>query len=209
MVMGLVRGFAFLGVMGVASCTTTTEQVTRGDTAFQTGTGGILSTSGSPQAALPAANLENRMTVYMTGYSFWDNTPRASAAISKPVIHRQAGGKGTYSDPVTLAVGHVIQGRRQTLDYPAGTRFYIERLRKYAIVEDVCGDGHNPQAGPCHAGHRGHPWIDIYVDGRRTGEDAATSCTYRVTAIQSVIINPRPDYPVEAGALTETGCRTF
>ena len=100
---------------------------------------------------------------FLTGYSYWDNTPPGSAAIARPVIHKLAGGTGTYADPITLAVGHRIDRGRQTLDYPAGTRFYFPRIQKYAIVEDVCGDGPTPQNGPCFVGHKGYPWLDIYV----------------------------------------------
>ncbi|MCP5036801.1 MAG: hypothetical protein GY945_04290 [Rhodobacteraceae bacterium] len=149
------------------------------------------------------------MTVFLTGYSYWDNTPPGSAAISKPVIHRRAGGTGTYRDPITLAVGHSINGRRQTLDFKAGTRFYIERLRKYAIVEDVCGDGPKPQNGPCHTGRNGRPWVDIYVGGRKAGQSASATCMHRITGMTSVIMNPGRDYPVEVGELTASGCRMF
>ena len=53
---------------------------------------------------------ERHMTVFLTGYSYWDNTPPASAIIGRPVIHQFAAGTGTYDDPVTLAVGWRIDG---------------------------------------------------------------------------------------------------
>ncbi|WP_235857840.1 hypothetical protein [Marimonas lutisalis] len=70
------------------------------------------------------------MQAYVTGYSFWDNTPPGSAQIARPVIHRKAGGSGTYSDPVTVAVGHAKFGGRSRMDFPAGTRFYFLNLQK-------------------------------------------------------------------------------
>lgn len=152
---------------------------------------------------------EYPMRVYLTGYSYWDNTPRGSARIARPVIHRSAGGTGTYSDPVTLAVGHVKRGQRSVMDYPAGTRFYISRLRKYAIVEDLCGDGPRPQDGPCHSGHRGHDWIDIYVGGKGMAENHVNQCMYRITGVQDVILNPRPGYPVASGEIASSGCAVF
>jgi hypothetical protein len=152
---------------------------------------------------------ETRFTAYLTGYTWWDNTPPGSAEISKPVVHRKAGGLGTFDDPVTIAVGHRIEGGRQTLDYPAGTRFYIEKLRKYAIVEDVCGDGNTPQAGPCHTGYRGHPWLDIYIGGGRESAAASDACARRITALQAIVINPGPGYPVHAGEIAASGCRVF
>lgn len=152
---------------------------------------------------------EARRTMYLTGYSYWDNTPPGSAQIARPVIHRKAGGTGTYDDPVTLAVGHAKKNGRSIMDYPAGTRFYIERLRKYAIVEDLCGDGPSPQDGPCHSGYQGHDWIDIYVDGKDVGKAASDACMYRITGLQNVILNPKPGYPVYSGAISESGCPVF
>jgi len=167
------------------------------------------SSNSTTQSTLSSRSGESLFNIYLTGYSYWDNTPPGSAEISKPVIHRKAGGKGTYSDPITIAVGHTIIGSRQTLDYPAGTRFYLKSLRKYAIVEDVCGDGNRPQDGPCHTGRNGLPWMDIYVDGSRSASGAATQCARRITSVQSVIMNPGRDYPVVSGPLTETGCQVF
>ncbi len=144
---------------------------------------------------------EARFDAYLTGYSYWDNTPPGSAAIARPVIHRRAGGTGSFNDPITIAVGHSIVGGRQTLDFPAGTRFYIGSIQKYAIVEDVCGDGPTPQSGPCHSGRNGLPWLDIYVGGQRAGSAVANECMRRITAVHSFIINPRAGYPVVAGEL--------
>ena len=168
------------------------------------------SKSKKSRTVMSAANApEKSFTAYITGYGFWDNTPPGSAAISKPVIHRRAGGKGTFDDPVTIAVGHRIDGGRQTLDYPAGTMFYIERLRKYAIVEDVCGDGNKPQNGPCHTGHRGYPWLDIYIGGGKHSASVTDACANKITALQRVVINPGPNYPVAAGEVTASGCKVF
>lgn len=161
------------------------------------------------ETLVPRIDSEMSMQVYLTGYSFWDNTPPGSAEIARPVVHRGAGGTGTFADPVTLAVGHSISGARHSMDFPAGTRFYIERLRKYAIVEDLCGDGNRPQNGPCHIGRNGMPWIDIYVGGQHSGPGPSQTCMYRITGVQRVIVNPRPGRPVEAGELTASGCRTF
>jgi len=163
----------------------------------------MLATIVSPAAA------EQSMTIYLTGYSYWDNTPRGSARIARPVIHRRAGGNGTFADPVTLAVGHRKRGSRSIMDFPKGTRFYFPKIRKYAIVEDLCGDGNRPQNGPCHSGYRGHTWLDIYVGGRNTGARVANNCMRRLTGIQQAVINPSPNYVVSAGELSASGCRNF
>jgi hypothetical protein len=147
-----------------------------------------------------------KFSVYLTGYSFWDNTPPGSAEIARPVIRQRAGGSGTYHDPITIAVGHSFATGRQVLDFPAGTRFYFPGLRRYAIVEDVCGDGPSPQSGPCHIGYNGLPWVDIYVDGSRAGHGAANACMQQITGIHEVIVGPPKGYPVVSGPLTESGC---
>ena len=151
---------------------------------------------------------EQSFTAYITGYSYWDNTPPGSAAIARPVIHRKAGGKGTYSDPITIAVGYRLVGSRARLDFPAGTRFYLPHLRRYAIVEDICGDGPNPDVTGCARGNSGHPWLDIYVDGSRVGAEAANVCMYRLTGFHQIVINPARDYPVTSGPIAESGCST-
>ena len=148
-----------------------------------------------------------KFSVYLTGYSFWDNTPPGSAAIAKPVLRQQAGGSGTYRDPITIAVGHSFATGRQQLDFPAGTRFYFPQLRRYAIVEDVCGDGPKPQFGPCHIGYNGMPWLDIYVGGRHAGQNAANACMRQITGVHEVIVAPPKDFPVTAGPLAESGCQ--
>lgn len=152
---------------------------------------------------------ERRMTVFLTGYSYWDNTPPASAIIGRPVIHEMAAGIGTYDDPVTLAVGWRADGSGVSEDFQPGTRFYIPRLRKYAIVEDLCGDGATPQDGPCHIGWKGYPWIDIYVDGSSQGPEDSNRCMKKITGVQSVILHPRRGRLISPGPIVESGCKTF
>ena len=191
-----------VGCIALAACVPSNDVASRSS---QTSANEVRVSGKAPAASVS----ERRFTAYLTGYTYWDNTPPGSAAIARPVIHRRAGGIGTYDDPVTLAVGHKIIGGRQTLDYEAGTRFYIPNLRRYAIVEDVCGDGPRPQNGPCHTGHRGHPWLDIYLDGRRVGDAESQRCAYRITGLQTVVINPRPGYPVDRGPISESGCGVY
>ena len=203
----LLGSFSALTILlSVVACTESAE-ISRGETGLDNAS--VLRSDSPERVAAVQPRAGRRITAYLTGYSYWDNTPPGSAAIARPVIHRRAGGKGTYDDPITLAVGHRIDGGRQTLDYAAGTRFYIERLRKYAIVEDVCGDGPKPQNGPCHSGHRGHPWIDIYVGGARHSRDASTQCMYRLTGLQTVEIQPPRGRDVVPGELTGSGCAVF
>lgn len=147
--------------------------------------------------------------VYLTGYTYWDNTPPGSAEIARPVLRKKAGGTGTWQSPITIAVGHRIENGRQTLDFPAGTRFYLPRLQKYAIVEDVCGDGPTPQNGPCHSGHQGRPWLDIWLGGKSMSAADADACARRITAVQQIILDPPRDLPVAKGEIASNGCKVF
>jgi hypothetical protein len=157
----------------------------------------------------PPSAGEITLSAYITGYSYWDNTPAGSAEISNPVIHQKAGGSGTYNDPITLAVGHSIIDGKDILDYPAGTKFYFPYLQKYVIVEDTCGDGRTPQNGPCHTGYQGHPWLDVYVDGQNVSQSSANNCMNSITDVHTVIQNPGSNYPVLAGSITGSGCKQF
>lgn len=149
---------------------------------------------------------QQTISVYLTGYSYWDNTPPGSAAIARPVVHGSAGGSGTYNDPITIAVGYSLASGQARLDFPAGTRFYFPSLKRYAIVEDVCGNGPTPERTGCHRGRGGLPWLDIYVDGSRSGPGQANQCMNRITGQHKIIVNPKKGYPVIEGALTESGC---
>lgn len=159
---------------------------------------------------LPLRNgLPQALQAYVTGYSYWDNTPPGTVEISHPVRHKAAGGMGTFSNPITLAVGHQIIDGQDILDFPAGTLFYLPRLRKYAIAEDTCGDGPTPQNGPCHRGKNGLVWLDIYVDGQSGGQADANTCMDIITGVQPVIMEPGPNMSVVVGPVTESGCFVF
>lgn len=156
---------------------------------------------------VPVNGSEKSLQAYTTGYSYWDNTPPGSADISNSVIHQKAGGTGTYADPITLAVGHSISGSTDTLDYPAGTRFYFPFLKKYVIVEDTCGDGNSPQNGPCHTGYQGKVWLDVYV-GKGSSKASSDACMDAITEVHTVIQNPASTYPTVAGDIA-SGCQQF
>ena len=158
------------------------------------------------KATTPASSERVIKTAFVTGYSWFDNTPVGSAAISHPVLHRRAGGNGTYANPITVAVGHSLATGRDVLDYRAGTRFYVPHLRRYFIVEDTCGDGPTPQKLPCHT-VTGAPsgttkWIDVYVGGGPTSTaGAAAACASKITGLRTMIVNPRPTYVVVKGPI--------
>ncbi|WP_455835237.1 hypothetical protein [Pseudarthrobacter siccitolerans] len=141
--------------------------------------------------------------VYLTAYTWFDNTPAGSPVISHPVIHQSAGGTGTYDDPVTIAVGHSLATGQQILDYPPGTRIYVPDLRRYVIVEDTCGDGPTPEEGPCHTGAEefgdASIWLDVWIGGEDQSAEFARRCTRQVTGVRTVVFDPPDNYVVADG----------
>lgn len=156
-----------------------------------------LTTCSGPGEDLSASVIR----AYITGYSYFDNTPPGSARISHPVVHAVAGGTGTYEDPVTVAVGHVRVAGDHRLDWPAGTRFYLPNLRRYLIVEDTCGDGDRPQETGCHSGYPADAstWLDVWVGGEGGTRADAKRCMAAFTGVWDVLVDPPVKLAVDPG----------
>ncbi|WP_306925287.1 hypothetical protein [Arthrobacter globiformis] len=158
----------------------------------------------APAPIQPASSEKIVNTAYTTAYTWHDNTPVGSASISHPVLHRTAGGTGTYADPITIAVGHSLATGKDVLDYPAGTRIYLPDVRRYFIVEDTCGDGNDPENGPCHQGTNAQGsnstiWIDMWIGGQSVDAGGADNCAGRVTDVHTAVFNPASNYVVAPG----------
>ena len=158
----------------------------------------------------PRGSGSTNITAYTTAYGWPDNTP-PGGAISNPVLHKTAGGTGTYADPITIAVGHSTSGSTDTLDYPHGTRFYIPNVRRYFIVEDTCGDGSTPQNGACHVGFPAGTtaWVDMWAGGQGASASVVDQCETFLTDTNGVahliIENPASNYVVVPGSLFANG----
>lgn len=233
-VMGVVWGLIIIGVASVAMAAVATYTAQSGDTwekiaasnnisvqqlvdLNQPVRGQRISVPGvvvvpPPPTPVPTPSAGEiiHLNTYTTGYGYPDNTPANSAAISNPVLHTVAGGTGTFADPITVAVGHVISGGKDTIDFPAGRKFYVPNLRRYFIVEDTCGDGSTPQNGPCHnvatADKGATLWLDLWVGGVGQGKSGTIACEDAITALHTVIENPIATYPVVAGQVYSGTC---
>jgi len=168
--------------------------------------------SGSPSAAKTSAvkAASSSARFYVTLYGYVDNTP-PSAIISNPVIHKQAGGTGTYADPVTFAT--------DTREEKPGTIVYYPYLQKYFIMEDTCDEctkdwtgnnGDNPV--PPRNGHR---WrIDLWAGGdkrslKEPDKSALLNCEDALTQDNGgmVTLNPAKNLPVDTTPIYNVSTR--
>lgn len=138
------------------------------------------------------------LTVYTTFYASGDNTPRGSTQIDLGGHSGNAGGTGTYTDPITLAVGGSLINGKEIDDYAYGTMFYFPDLKKYFVAKDFCGDGNSPQNAACHTDtdHPGVVQVDLYA-----GNGNFLSCEDNLTGIRAVIINPANNLPTDTTPL--------
>jgi 3D (Asp-Asp-Asp) domain-containing protein len=142
------------------------------------------SSSSAPAVSKAAGK---QIKVELTGYSFYDNTPAGSAEVSHPIVHKKAGGRGTYSDPITVAVP-------SESSFEPGTRFYLPSVKRYAIVEDS-------GASSSDGNH-----LDLWVDGENGSESAVESCMDRLTGDATAEVNPPPGRPVIASPIFAGSC---
>jgi hypothetical protein len=193
----------------VSIATTTPATATSATSVVQTKP--VVKPVATTTPAQPAKEIT--LTAYLTGYAWPDNTPPGSA-ISNPIIHHEAGGTGTYADPITVAVGHSFINGVDVLDYKAGTVFYMPYLRKYFIAEDTCGDGDTPQNVPCHNLHMAgneapagaEAWLDLWVGGVGSSQSDVLTCEDTITGLHPILLKPSSNYLVNPGAVYGTSC---
>lgn len=91
----------------------------------------------APPPAAPPQNASPNASGPITFYGAADNDPPGSREIAFPnVMHGQAGGAGTFDDPLTFAAQ---QGR-----FSPGTKIYVPDVRRYFILEDICASCSGP-----------------------------------------------------------------
>jgi hypothetical protein len=144
-----------------------------------------------PPARAPAsapAPAPRQLRIWLTGYSWQDNTPPGSAEVGEPVLHQVAGGQGTYADPITVAV----PGHQGAMAWNPGTRFYLPSVRRYVIVEDS-GASAAPPGTDTH--------LDMWIGGQGGSKLATDDCESALTGRVPAELNPPPDRPVIAGPI--------
>ena len=142
-----------------------------------------------PQApASPAPGAPNQLTIWLTGYSWQDNTPPGSSVVGEPVLHKEAGGQGTFADPITVAV----PGHEGAMAWQPGTKFYLPSVQRYVIVEDS-GAAKQPAGTDTH--------LDMWIDGQDGTKQATDDCENTFTGRVPAQANPPDNLPVMAGPI--------
>jgi hypothetical protein len=148
----------------------------------------VLTAAFAGLSAAPAT-AASTSSMFVTFYGWYDNTPPGND-IAYPQIHSGAGGKGTFSDPITFATS--------TSELKAGTKIYSPRVKKFFIMEDSCQEcgadwsGHGPNGGP------GLRHIDLWLGGKGGNEMKAIDCEDALThynsdgtpTMEPIVVNP-------------------
>jgi len=152
--------------------------------------------SATPTPSPKQAPTGRMWSVFVTFYGAADNDPPGSTEIAHPNDrHQEAGGSGTYADPLSLAADpRALQ---------VGTRVYYPPLRKYFVMEDDCAQ--------CITDWRSsrRPHIDLWT-GDFQGS-ALLACENALTpdGLVAVEVNPPPGRPVDPRPLFNgRGCTT-
>jgi hypothetical protein len=151
----------------------------------------------TPVAAGPTAApppISRLLRIWLTGYSWQDNTPPGSSIVSLPILHQKAaGGQGTFADPITVAV----PGHLGSAAWPAGTRFYLPTVRRYVIVEDT-GASPPPSGADTH--------LDMWIDGQDGSRSSTEACMSKLTGTGvPAQLNPPDGLPVIPGPIFANG----
>jgi hypothetical protein len=146
----------------------------------------------APAAAGPRPSEQpgqpRQLSIWLTGYSWQDNTPPGSSKVGEPVLHQVAGGTGTFADPITVATpGH--QGDQA---WKPGTKFYLPTVQRYVIVEDS-GAAEAPEGTDTH--------LDMWIGGQDGTKSATDDCENQFTGKVPAQLNPPDGLPVMAGPI--------
>lgn len=134
-----------------------------------------------------ATSTGTTLQVEITFYGAYDNDPKGSTAISDPVIHQEAGGTGTYADPLTFASPDGAGA------YAVGTIIYVPRVQKYFIKEDTCATSWTAPNGCGAVSH-----VDLYM-GNPSATKAVLACEDILTpdGNDTIIVNPSSHLTVD------------
>lgn len=153
-----------------------------------------------PVTTTPAASTSGTVTnVPITFYGSYDNDPQGSLGIAHPVIHQEAGGTGTYQDPLTFA------SPAGTGEYAWGTVIYVPEVQKYFIREDECAVSWTAPSGCGPVSH-----VDLYV-GNPSADQSVLNCESALTpsgGTGQIIVDPPADLTVDPNPIWNETAKT-
>ncbi|HZZ51955.1 MAG TPA: hypothetical protein VFE65_34095 [Pseudonocardia sp.] len=189
-VLALVAGVAY--TWGKAS---RSEQAAPPNPSGSTGTNGETNPGTNPgttPGATPPSGGAKQLNIWLTGYSWQDNTPPGSSIVGEPVLHKEAGGTGTFADPITVAV----PGHQGDMDWQPGTKFYLSSVQRYVIVEDS-GAAKPPSGDDTH--------LDMWIGGQDGTKATTDACENELTGNVPAQASPPANLPVMAGPIFAGG----
>ena len=174
---------AFAGVLALAACTE--------------GAGPPIPHFGAANAATPPACYVVKTTPTMvratiTFYGWPDNSPPGNQ-IAHPVIHKRAGGNGTYCNPTTFATEHAND---KTIPY--GIKIYVPFIKQYFVREDLCAASGPKRGSGSNGCHK--LWFDLWIGGTaKSHKHAVIACERELTpnGKVDVILWPNSGMPVD------------
>jgi hypothetical protein len=151
----------------------------------------VSGSASSPHGCYVTTIAPANVSATITFYGWPDNDPPGKA-IAHPVIHKRAGGDGTYCNPTTFATE-----RSNNAQIPYGTKLYVPFLKHYFVREDDCA----PSGPPVGSGNNGcyKLWFDLWIGGNgQSKTQAVVNCEDSMTpgGKVTVIVNPNAGEPV-------------
>lgn len=113
----------------------------------------------------------------ITFYGWPDNSPPGDK-IAHPVIHKRAGGDGTYCNPTTFATE-----KANDKEIPYGIKIYVPFIQQYFIREDLCAAS-GPKKGSGQNGCK-KLWFDLWIGG-----DAQSKARYVIKCERQLTPHP-------------------
>lgn len=153
--------------------------------------GGVGSDTLRPEGCYVATVAPQQVKATITFYGYPDNTPPGKA-IAHPVIHKRAGGDGTYCNPTTFATE-----KSNNANIPYGTKIYVPFIKKYFVREDLCAASGPPVGSGSNGCYK--LWFDLWIGGNaHSNVKALVDCERNLTPNGKVrvILDPAPNLPV-------------
>jgi hypothetical protein len=147
-----------------------------------TGSSGSLSHAATVSLVVTAGG-GTTTNMMVTWYGVPDNSPPGKA-IQFPIIHSEAGGTGTFADPITFAT--------DTRLFAPGSIVYLPMVKKYFIMEDLCTNSGPGNQGPgcVNDFNNGIKHIDMWAGGDTT--QSVIACEDNLTRNSTPVISNPP-----------------